>query len=340
MSQSRLSLALSAEGALPPEGPVAVFGAAAGADLSGIARGRVTVIQGFRPDHDAWAAAGYRVMPVAEGAFAAAVVCIPRSRVAARAAVAGAAAHVPGGATIWVDGQKTDGIDAVLRELKGRVALSAPVAKAHGKAARFASPGAAALADWAGADLHPAPGFVAPPGAFSADAPDPGSVLLAGALPADLKGRVVDPGAGWGWLAAQVLARPGVVSVDLVEADHAALAAARRNVGDPRAAFHWADARTFRPDAPCDAVVMNPPFHDGRTANPRLGAEFIRAAAKMLTGSGVLWMVANRHLPYEPVLKAAFREVAEVAGTGAFKVIRASHPVRDRSVVRPARKPR
>jgi 16S rRNA (guanine1207-N2)-methyltransferase len=91
--------------------------------------------------------------------------------------------------------------------------------------------------------------------------------------------------------------------------------------------FHWADATRFIPDRRVEAVVMNPPFHSGRTGDPSLGAAFIKAAAGMLTLSGTLWMVANRHLPYEAVLSATFREVAEVGGDGRFKVIRAERPV-------------
>ena len=327
MSSSRLSIALEAPGALPPAGTVAVFGPAAGTDLSAIPRDRVAVVQGFRPDHDAWVAQGYAASPDPAGPYAGAIVCIPRSRALARDRVARAVSLVPQGAPVWVDGDKTDGIDTLIRDLKVRVPLSDPIAKAHGKAAMFASPGPGAFADWLATDRVPAPGFTAPPGAFSSDAPDPASVLLAGALPAQLKGRMADLGAGWGYLSVAILSHPAVTECHLVEADHAALQAARRNIADPRAAFHWADARTFKA-APLDAVVTNPPFHEGRAADPALGTAFIAAAARMLTTSGTLWMVANRHLPYEPALKAAFREVDEVAGTGAFKVMRAARPMR------------
>ena len=59
---------------------------------------------------------------------------------------------------------------------------------------------------------------------------------------------------------------------------------------------------------------------------------FIRQAAGMLKRGGALWMVANRHLPYEDVLDARFSEVNEIASSGAFKVI---HAVRARAT--PAR---
>ncbi len=117
-------------------------------------------------------------------------------------------------------------------------------------------------------------------------------------------------------------------SLDLVEAEAAALECARRNVTDPRAAFHWADATRFHPSAPVDAVVCNPPFHTGRSADPALGAAFIRNAAAMLQPHGHLWLVANRHLPYGPVLSDCFREVEDLGGDGSFRVIRAGRPQR------------
>ena len=58
-----------------------------------------------------------------------------------------------------------------------------------------------------------------------------------------------------------------------------------------------------------DAVVMNPPFHTGRTAEPGLGQAFITAAARLLAPQGQLWMVANRHLPYETALGGQFAHV-------------------------------
>lgn len=338
MRESRLTLAVdSGLFVLPPAGQIAVFGPPAGEDLSALPRDRVTVVQGFRPDHDHFAAQGWAVAPAAEGDFAAAVVFLPRAKAAAHALIAEAAARLPLGAPIVVEGAKTDGIDAVTRELRARTDIAGPLAKAHGKVLALANPGAAAFADWAaeGAARTVAEGFVTRAGVFSADAPDRGSMLLAAALPARLGPRVVDLGAGWGYLSRAILTRPDVKELHLVEADHAALACARENVPDPRAQFHWADATRLRLPGPVDTVVMNPPFHTGRTAQPALGTEFIRAAAAMLTPGGSLWMVANRHLPYDAALRAAFREVEEVGGDGAFRISHASRPV----PVRPARPP-
>ncbi len=323
----RLSLALDAGAvAIPAEGRIGVFGPTAADDLALLPRERVTVVQGFRPDHDAFARQGYDVAPEGEGRFALSVVFIPRAKPAARALIAEAARRTDG--PLLIDGAKTDGIDGFLREMRSRADVGEVISKAHGKI--FVVIGGD-FSDWE--DTGPREiggGFVTRPGAFSADAPDKGSVVLAGALPSRLGPRVADLGAGWGYLSRAILERTGVAELHLIEADHAALDCATRNVTDPRARFHWADAATFAPDTPFDTVVTNPPFHVSRASDPSLGHAFIDAARRILAPRGSLWLVANRHLPYEKTLRTAFREVAETGADPSFKVFHASHPLKSR----------
>lgn len=318
MSDTRLSQLLAA---VPlPQGPVAVFHPPVDHDLSALPRDNAVVVQGFRPDHDGWAARGYQVAVTAPDAFDSSVIVVPRAKDQARALIAEAAQHGP----VIVDGLKTHGVESLLKELRKRGDVSAPISKAHGKAFAVSLP-AGAVDDWK-AQPRCVDGWHTAPGLFSADGPDPGSVALAEALPTKLPGRVADLGAGWGYLARAVLDRAGVSEIALVEAEHTALDAARLNVTDPRATFHWADARHWTSPA-LDHVVMNPPFHSGRQADPGLGRAFISAAAKLLKSSGSLWMVANRHLPYETTLTQAFRDVTELPGSGAFKLYRATGPI-------------
>lgn len=160
------------------------------------------------------------------------------------------------------------------------------------------------------------------PGVFAWDRIDAGSLLLAQALP-PLKGAGADLGCGYGALATVVLKSPAVTSLRLIDLDRRAIAAARKNVTDPRATFEWADARTVEGTGDLDFVITNPPFHDGGTEDKRLGQAFVRQSASMLKKGGVLWLVANRHLPYEADLNAAFKRVAMVADAGGYKVFEA-----------------
>ena len=160
------------------------------------------------------------------------------------------------------------------------------------------------------------------PGVFAWDRIDSGSALLAQVLP-PLKGAGADLGCGYGALATVVLRSPAVTALKLVDLDRRAVEAARRNVEDPRATFDWADARTLDEGGDLDFAVMNPPFHDGGAEDRRLGQAFIRKAAGMLKRGGTLWLVANRHLPYEAELNAAFKRVTPGADSGPYKLFEA-----------------
>ncbi|HEU4991517.1 MAG TPA: class I SAM-dependent methyltransferase, partial [Luteimonas sp.] len=178
-------------------------------------------------------------------------------------------------------------------------------------------------------DGVPGGGFLSRPGVFAWDRVDAASRLLAGHLPADLRGAVADLGAGWGYLGAQVLARcPQVASLDLYEADARALELARANLGaiggDAALAFHWHDVAAGVGSKRYDAIVCNPPFH-AQAAGERvdLGRAFIAAAADALRPGGRLLLVANRHLPYECALAGRFDAVREIAARDGFKVVEA-----------------
>jgi len=164
------------------------------------------------------------------------------------------------------------------------------------------------------------------PGVFAWDRIDGGSALLAQTLP-PLKGAGADLGCGYGALATVVLRSPAVTALKLVDTDRRAVEAAKRNVEDPRASFEWADVRTIEvveeKGGGLDFIVMNPPFHDGGAEDRRLGQAFIKKAAEMLKKGGVLWLVANRHLPYETELKEAFKRVNPVGDGGGYKLFEA-----------------
>lgn len=322
MSQSRLSTALEDGLIALPSGNIALMRPPATYDVSALPRGDLQIVHGFFPDYAAWQGAGY---PVSQDLtrISAAIVVVPRAKALARAMVAEACAKAD---FVIVDGQKTDGVDSLFKACRKILGDLPSVTKGHGRIFWFAATDQ--FADW----TAPAPakgphGYFTTAGVFSDGAVDAGSALLAEALPAKLPARMADLGAGWGYLAAPVLARTGVKSLDLIEAEALSLACARLNVDDPRVSFHWADA-TRHEAAAYDGIVMNPPFHTGRATDPSLGRAFIQAAAGLLAPHGKLWMVANRHLPYEATLTECFRNVDTIGGNGAFKVFHANRPHR------------
>ncbi|RZJ33452.1 MAG: class I SAM-dependent methyltransferase, partial [Brevundimonas sp.] len=157
---------------------------------------------------------------------------------------------------------------------------------------------------------------------FAWDRIDAGSALLAQTLP-PLKGAGADLGCGYGALATVALRSAKVTALGLYDLDRRAVEAARKNVEDPRVTIEWADVRTLPTEGDLDFIVTNPPFHDGGAEDKRLGQSFIRQAAGMLKKGGVLWLVANRHLPYEADINEAFKRVRMAADAGGYKVFEA-----------------
>ena len=321
MSKSRLATALLEGLDQGGDGPGAAFRPELDYDISVLEGRDVAIVHGFRPYMNAWTEQGMAVADTCHE-VALAIVAVPKSKSLARALIADAMKKAE---LVFVDGSKDHGIDSLFKECRKRVGDIASVTKAHGRL--FVMEGSRRFDDWASRGPVQGPeGFYTQAGVFSETAVDRGSVLLAKALPEKLPARIADLGAGWGYLSHQILQHEGVQNLDLWEAEQLSLECAKLNITDPRAVFHWADAPRDLPKRSYDAVVMNPPFHAGKRADVALGQGFIAAASQSLVAGGHLWMVANRHLPYEAVLAETFAKVEELAGDSGFKVLHAHRP--------------
>ncbi|NJC40792.1 16S rRNA (guanine1207-N2)-methyltransferase [Brevundimonas alba] len=263
---------------------------------------------------------------VAEGSAEAAMIYAPPGVLERRYTLALALRALKPGGRLDVMAPKDKGGSRLKKELTGFGVEVGETAKAHHRRCVVIRPDRVEGLDEAIAAGAPrlVPGLDAwsQPGVFAWDRVDAGTLLLAQALP-PLKGAGADLGCGYGALATVVLGSPAVTALRLIDLDRRAVEAARKNVDDPRATFDWADARTVEANGDLDFVVMNPPFHDGGAEDRRLGQAFIRQAAAMLKKGGVLWLVANRHLPYEADITAAFKRSQPVADKGGYKVIEA-----------------
>ncbi len=164
-------------------------------------------------------------------------------------------------------------------------------------------------------------------GLFSWDEVDDGSRLLTEHLPDRVQGAVADLGAGWGFLSDFMLRKfPAIRTLDVYEADRIALECAKKNLAaaapGAKIRYHWDDVTVGIGSGKFDYVIMNAPFHEGRKPEPMLGLKFIEAAANALKPGGELWLVANRHLPYEKDLQATLATSEIVIQSGSFKVMR------------------
>jgi 16S rRNA (guanine1207-N2)-methyltransferase len=329
----------SGELQLPVSGRVLILRARDGAALRALAGPGWLCQQSFKPFADRLRDAGLAVgEPGAEERFALVLVLPPRQRDEARALFARAARHVQAGGSVLAAMPNAEGAKSTEADFSR---LFGPVRSWSRRKCRVfhacvdTPPAEQPLAEWASLDAPrrtPA-GYLSRAGLFAWDRVDAASALLAAHLPGDLYGRVADLGAGYGYLATQVVARcAGVSAVDLYEAEARALEVAQVNLTEAVAAsgrevtvrLHWHDVTAGLAQR-YDAIVSNPPFHQGRADQPELGRAFIASAAAALQPGGRLWLVANRHLPYEATLAALFDQVHTVTVQDGFKVIEAVH---------------
>lgn len=289
-------------------------------------KSQITFVQGFKPDFNALNLAACKpIAVVGQDEFDGALLLLTRHRGLNRGLIRQALARTKVGGTIVISGARTDGIAPMLKELAQVVEIEGNLSKYHAKTFWFKRPKEnVALAQEAHSLIDGR--FETAAGMFSSDHVDPGSAFLMEHLPRDLKGRIADFGAGWGYLSVQTAnSCSAVKSIALYEADLASLEAAKANMAnlapDMPATFHWQDLIGEKASGDYDTVITNPPFHQGRAADPRIGNAIIRNAHNALHRGGKIYLVANRALPYEETLTASFFKTGELARNNYYKIL-------------------
>lgn len=166
-------------------------------------------------------------------------------------------------------------------------------------------------------------GFHSMPGIFGWNKIDRGSKLLCDHLN-DLKGIGADFGCGYGYLTKHVLGT--CTKIDTLYAfdiDERSVKACKKNIIDPRAIIEAHDCTKPISNLPkLDFIIMNPPFHDGSEEQKSLGQAFIINAKHHLKKNGKLYIVANKHLPYEKILIKEFQNVKNIYEGDGFKIFK------------------
>ncbi|MGL4476183.1 MAG: methyltransferase [Shewanella sp.] len=160
-------------------------------------------------------------------------------------------------------------------------------------------------------------------GVFSESKLDLGTQLLLQHLP-QLKGRVLDFGCGAGVIAAALLKAQPELQLECVDINAMALAACELTLkaNNMQAKVYPSDGLA-QTQGQFDAVISNPPFHDGLQSTTQIATDFVSASAKQLAKGGQWQIVANGHLPYGDAIASAFKQsVNVIASTNKYKLYR------------------
>lgn len=158
-------------------------------------------------------------------------------------------------------------------------------------------------------------------GAFAADRLDDGAAALIAGMQVAPGARVLELGCGTGLVGLAALRR-GANAV-LTDVSARAVVSARETLaanGYPDVPVAHACGAATMETATFDAVIANPPFHQGHGIHFEAAKMFIEEAARVLRAGGTLYLVANAFLDYEPWLKAEFSTVKAVWEDRRFRV--------------------
>lgn len=159
------------------------------------------------------------------------------------------------------------------------------------------------------------------PGVFAHGRADAATLMLLGALAGAEVGRALDVGCGNGLIGAWLAA--GGASVECVDVDAVALDAARLSLEPYAGARAYASDVFSDVEGTFDRIVSNPPFHAGVRTTSEVTQRLIRRSPDHLERGGELWVVANKFLPYGPVIEEAFGSFTVPAEDARYRVYRA-----------------
>lgn len=168
------------------------------------------------------------------------------------------------------------------------------------------------------------------PNVFSGSQLDIGSRALLAQMPRlPRANNIVDLGCGNGVLGLAALQQMPDAAITFIDESDMALHSAKCNIAlnAPESVAHvqylWCDGfEEYSEDTP-QLILCNPPFHQQHTVDDFSGRRLISQSAEALAPGGELWLVANRHLPYKPVLRSNFQQVEQIDQNQKFIVWRA-----------------
>lgn len=164
------------------------------------------------------------------------------------------------------------------------------------------------------------------PGVFGHGKVDRGTALLLEHVPAPGSGSLLDVGAGSGIIGLSMKHKNSALNVTLADVDAMALRSCQLNSARLNLPVDIVSSDGLSNiEGRFDFIFCNPPFHQGKRTDYDFAERLLREACRHLTADGQLWIVANRHLPYEEWAASAFRSAEVMVQQDGFKIICATN---------------
>lgn len=170
--------------------------------------------------------------------------------------------------------------------------------------------------------------FKALPGVFARDRIDIGSSVLLANSDFQLTGVVCDLGCGNGLLGLTLAKQANIHQLIMTDDSYVAVRSARFNAEQAgiNADVRHGDCLEAVTEE-LDWVLCNPPFHDGHKQLTNIAANMFRDSANRLKTDGQMLIIANRHLPYVPLLKRYFKTVNSLGKDPRFSIYHCQYPI-------------
>ena len=170
--------------------------------------------------------------------------------------------------------------------------------------------------------------FYSKPGVFGWDKVDQGSAFLVELLAEFLQlfpqppKNILDLGCGYGHLSVMLHQQLPTAVITATDNNAAAIEACKKNFQQHNVsgAVIAADCAEHISGS-FDAVICNPPFHQGFDTDGRLTDRFIQASHNCLASGGRALFVVNRFVPLERKAEAVFNRAKLMAENRGFKII-------------------
>jgi 16S rRNA (guanine1207-N2)-methyltransferase len=265
------------------------------------------------------------------------VLFVPKARQSVAMQLALAGALLAGGGRLVLVGEKREGVAGAARQLQSMATDARKVDSARHCQVWVARPEQSssgfdpmAWLQWHDVDVAGTRVRVAGmPGIFSDGRLDEGTGRLLESLAEQpVTGPVLDFACGAGVVGSWLQARfPGLGPVDGVDVQAQAVICARKTYecNGARGDILAADGLPAHPGR-YGTIVTNPPFHSGVRTDTSMTERFLRDARRHLEPGGELRLVANRFLPYQPLLEQCVGDCRVVFEDRRFAVYQARVP--------------